>query len=160
MNKRGQIVELEGDTTIPVNKIRSQAFQDYFAKPGGCSVTVVSVGYSDEEAYEIAKECIANYPDMKGMFITTGTPLPVARAIEESGKDIKLVMFDHSQEIFRYIQKGIIAAAIGQDPFGQGHDPVVWMYNTIVTGQPLPSEFMKCRANVVDKENVDSLVGI
>lgn len=58
------------------------------------------------------------------------------------------------------IKKGIISAAIGQDPFGQGHDPIVWMFNSIVTGKPLPSDNMKCRANVVDKNNVDSLVGV
>ena len=94
------------------------------------------------------------------MYITNGTPLPVARAIEESGRKIKLVMFDHSQKIFEYIKKGIIVAAIGQDPFGQGHDPIIWMYNSIVTGEQLPNEIMKCRSNVVDHNNVDSLIEV
>ena len=93
------------------------------------------------------------------MYITTGHPLAAARAIEESGRKVSLVVFDHSNDIFAYIKKGIIAAAIGQDPFGQGHDPIVWMYNSIVTKKKLPSEIMKCRINVVDKSNVDSMIG-
>ena len=80
--------------------------------------------------------------------------------MEESGLKIKLVVYDHTQEIFQYIKKGIIVAAIGQDPFGQGHDPVVWMYNSIVTGEPLPMEYMKCRSNIVDKTNVDNLLEV
>ena len=105
-----------------------------------------------------AKDVIGRYPELKGIYVTTGTPMGAAKAVEESRKPIQMVVFDHSQEIFRYIRKGIIAAAIGQDPFGQGHDPIIYMYNSIVTGQPLPSTNMKCRLNVVDRSNVDSLL--
>jgi methyl-accepting chemotaxis protein/ribose transport system substrate-binding protein len=69
-----------------------------------------------------------------------------------------LVSFDHSKAVFDYIRKGIIFAAIGQDPFGQGYDPIVYMYNELLTGKNLVSEKMKCRLNLVDANNVDSLV--
>ena len=68
--------------------------------------------------------------------------------------------FDHSPEIFAYIRKGVIAAAVGQDSFGQGHDPIVWIYNHIVTGEPLPSEQMICRLSVVDKDNVSTVIDV
>ena len=34
------------------------------------------------------------------------------------------------------MKDGIINASIGQDPYGQGADPVILAYNQIVTGEP------------------------
>lgn len=156
----GQVIMLRGDEKMPVNIIRCEAFEKYLSKNSKFKVERYDFAYEEEEVYQLAKECIKNNPNLKGMYIPNGTTLAVARAIEESGRNIKLVMFDHSQKIFEYIKKGIIVAAIGQDPFGQGHDPIIWMYNTIVTGQPMPAEIMKCRSNVVDQNNVDSLIEV
>ena len=70
----------------------------------------------------------------------------VANAIKDCGRSGKtsLVCFDHNQEIFQQIKAGIITAAIGQDAFGQGHDPLIWLYNNLVTGEKL-DEFIPCR---------------
>ena len=70
---------------------------------------------------------------------------------------VSLVSFDHNQEIFAEIKAGVIAAAIGQDAFGQGHDPIIWLYNNIVAGDQLDN-YIPCRLSVVDRSNVDSLV--
>ena len=159
INKNGRVVVLCGETSVAVNKIRCESFVNYLSGIKGIKVAeTVFIDNTDEDAYAKAKAAIKKYPDLKGMYITTGTPLAAARAIADSRKKISLVVFDHSQEIFTYIKKGIISAAIGQDPFGQGHDPVVWMYNCLVTGKDLPEVNMKCRCNVVDRDNVDSLV--
>ena len=159
LNDKGNIVVLEGSRDVPVNVVRSDSFQKYFADSKGAKVTdVYHVEYSEEETYNQVMEYLKVHKDVDGMYLTTGTPIAVARAIEDSKRRIKLVVFDHSQEIFQYIKRGIIVAAIGQDPFGQGHDPAVWMYNCVVTGQALPSTNMKCRSNIVDRKNVDSLV--
>lgn len=159
LNNKGKVVVLEGSREVPVNVVRSDSFQKHFEGSKGVQVTdVVHIDYSEEETYQQVMDYLKEHKDVDGMFITTGTPIAAARAIEDSKRKVKLVVFDHSQEIFRYIKKGIIVAAIGQDPFGQGYDPVIWMYNSVVTGNPLPSENMKIRSNIVDKNNVDSLV--
>lgn len=159
LNKKGKVAVLAGDLKVQVNLLRTQGFKKQIASNKGMSVVdTIVVEEGEQSAYEKAMECLQKYPDLSGLYITTGAPLGAARAIEESGRDVKLVVFDHNDEIFRYIKKGIIAAAIGQDPFGQGHDPIVWMYNMIMDGVSIPSEIMKCRANVVDKGNVDSMI--
>ena len=157
----GKVVILQGDPKVAVNHYRCEGFKEQLSSAKGIKIVdTVFVEDNDADTYKKACDALKNYPDITGMFITTGMPLAAARAIEESGRNVSLVVFDHSEEIFKYIKKGIISAAIGQDPFGQGHDPIVWMFNSIVTGKPLPSDNMKCRANVVDKNNVDSLVGV
>lgn len=155
----GKIVILCGDEKVLVNKVRREGFLKQASQQKGMSIVeVVFIEDNEEDTYQKTVDVIKRHPDVNGIFITTGTPLAAARAIEDSGKRISLVVFDHSQEIFRYIKKGIITAALGQDPFGQGHDPIIYMYNCIVTGDTLPSTNMKLRVNVVDRENVESLI--
>ena len=113
-----------------------------------------------EDAYKKSMAMLRENPDLDVIYTVTGTPLSVVKAIEDSGRrgKTKVVCFDHSPEIYEAVKKGLIAAAVGQDAFGQGHDPIIWAYNNIVTGIPLPNEQMTCRMSVVDKDNVDTLV--
>ena len=63
--------------------------------------------------------------------------VPRARpAIEEAGlqDQINLVCFDTTAEMIPYIRSGVIKCTLGQDPYGQGSDPVILAYNEIVTG--------------------------
>jgi len=161
LNKKGKVAILYGDPGVLVNKYRKDSFIREMQKYKGIKIVESTlVGDTEEATYEAACELIARNHELDGIYITTGIPLPVARAIEESGRNISLVVFDPSADVCEYIKKGIITAAIGQDPFSQGHDPIIWMYNTLVTGRPLPDENMIIKANVVDRNNVNSLVEI
>ena len=73
---------------------------------------------------------------------------------------IKAVVFDQNDEIFEYIRKGVIAAAIDHDPFSQGHDPIILMYNHIVDGLVLPKDRVKCKASVVDSDNIKERISV
>ena len=160
LNRKGKILILEGSREVTSNVINSDTFQDCMESHKKIKIDTLPGTLEAGEIYRQVKEYLAENPDTNGIYVLTGHPAQVARAVEESGLKVKLVVYDHSQEVFQYIKKGIIVAAIGQDPFGQGHDPVIWMYNSIVTGEPLPAEYMKCRSNVVDKTNVDNLLEV
>jgi len=60
----------------------------------------------------------------------------VARAILESKKagSVTLICHDMTDETMRYVKQGVITATIGDNSFAQGHDPVVHLYNHLVTG--------------------------
>ena len=160
IGKKGDVLVMQGSREVVANVVRIDTFCEAMEKYPGISLDLVPSEFEDEANYKQTMEYLAEHPDTKGIYITTGTPIAVARAVEDSKSKAKLIVFDHSQEIYRYIKKGIIINAIGQDPFGQGHDPVIWMYNTLVTGEPLPSENMKCRSSFVDKTNVDNLLEV
>ena len=160
IGKKGKILIFEGSREVSQACIRIDAFQDYVSNYKQIEILSEPGDISPDGAYLQAKEYLKEHPEVNGIYVTTGTPAPIARAVEESGLKIKMVVYDHTQEIFHYIKKGIIVSAIGQDPFGQGHDPVIWMYNSLVTGEELPAEFMSCRAKIVDKTNVDNLLEV
>lgn len=160
LNKHGNVLMLTGNPTVHVNVQRSESFKKQLANYKGITIVdEITVPDNDEEVCRLCKDCLRNNPDVNVVFITNGFPLSVVRAIKEVGKQgqVKIVCFDHNQDIFRAIKDGIIAAAIGQDAFGQGHDPVINMYNTLVTGEKL-DDFIPCRLSVVSKQNVDSLI--
>lgn len=161
LGKTGKIGIIYGDLTVGVYKERKEMFEKCFAGHKGIKIVkAVEALENGDDAYKKAVELIKTTPDLDAIYLTLGFPVDVARAIVDTGStgDVALISFDHSKEIYDYIKKGVIAGAIGQDPFGQGHDPIIWAYNNIVTNEQLPSDQMSCRLSVVDKDNVDTLV--
>jgi ABC-type sugar transport system substrate-binding protein len=53
------------------------------------------------------------------------------------------------------LRTGDIDASIGQDPFGQGADPIILAYNQIVTGQADVTGNAFTKMDVVTSENVN-----
>ena len=157
---QGNVLMLTGDLTVGVNVERSEGFKMQIKSAKGIKIVdEVSITDIADEVYRTAKSALEKHPEAEVVFITNGFPLAVTKAIRDLGRVGKtsLVCFDHNQEIFSEIKAGVIAAAIGQDAFGQGHDPIIWLYNNIVAGDKLDN-YIPCRLSVVDRSNVDSLV--
>lgn len=158
LNKTGKIAIVAGDLSAAVNKIRYDSFVNYI-KNNYKNMSIVStteVTYNPEDTYKKEVALIKSNPDIKLIYSTTGMQLQLAKAIEDTGNvgRIKAVVFDQNDEIFKCIDKGIIAAAIDHDPFSQGHDPIIYMYNHLVDGIKLPHDRIKCKASVVDADNI------
>ena len=159
---KGSVLMLTGDRSVGVHVERSNGFRNQLKNVKGMKVCdELTVPDDADGVYKIAKKGLDAHPEADIVFLTNGFPLAAAKAIRDAGRGRKtyLVCFDHNAEIFAGIKSGIICAAIGQDAFGQGHDPVIWLYNHIVAGEKL-EEFIPCSLSVVDASNVDSLVGV
>lgn len=158
LGKTGTVSIIAGDRSQAVNKIRYDAFTGYIAKNAkGIDIAdVVEVSNNPEKTYNQVKELLKKNPDTNIIYSTTGMQLQLAQAIVDSGKKgkVKAIVFDHNDDIFNYIRQGVIAAAIDHDPFSQGHDSIIYMYNHIVDNMPLPAEGIKCRAGIVDSSNI------
>ena len=160
IGKKGNVMIVEASREMVASCIRSDAFQEAMDQYRRINLDLLHGEIDKEMAYQQVLEYLKEHPNTNGIYVTTAMGAACARAVEDSGIKAKLVVYDQTQDIFQYIKKGYIVATIGQDPFSQGHDPVVWMYNCIVTGEALPSEYMKCRSSIVDKTNVDNLIEV
>lgn len=161
LGKRGNIALLTGDLNVQVNKDRKDGFMEKISSCKGIRVVDEIAEKNDPElVYQRTIECLKKNSDLSAIYVTTGLQASVAKAIQDSGRkgSVITVGFDDNQEIFEYISKGIIYATITQDPFGQGHDPIVWLYNHLVTGEQFPREYMGCKLSVIDRDNVDNLL--
>lgn len=158
---KGDVVLLTGGLDAIVHKTRRETILAELKKNRGIKVFgEARCADNPEQTYITTKDFLRKNSNLRGIFVTGGTMAAAAKAVEELGFSEKtfVVCFDYNKEIYEYVRKGIIAAAIGQDPFGQGHDPIVYLYNMLVTGKKPENEIIWTRLEVVDKYNVDDLV--
>lgn len=161
LGKAGNVAILHGDLGVGSNAERYNSFKEELKKHSGIKIIdEVFIDDNDDDVYQRTLECLHNHKDLQAIFITNGFPCSSARAIEDSGNagKVHLYAFDTDPDIVSYIKKGIIACTVGQDSFGQGHDPIIWLYNHIAADEAFPSEIIHCRVSVIDENNVDSLI--
>lgn len=153
----GKVVVVTSDKSITNHEIRRSGFNDTIAKYKDIEVVSVIEGHeNNDEVYKKLDECVAKYGSIDALYLTAGGQVGAASWVEDRklvGKT-KIVLYDFMRNILEYIAKGTVTAAIGQDPFRQGHDPIIYLYNNIVGGQLPPSDNMWTRIDVVDKNNV------
>lgn len=158
IHKSGNVAIVLGDKTMAVNKIRYDSFCKRIADKYKDIriVETIEVTYNGQQTYAKEVDLLKRRPELNAIYSTTGMQTELASAIVDTGNKgkVKAVVFDHNDDIFRYISEGVIAAAIDHDPFSQGHDPIIYMYNHIVDGFELPRDRMKCKASVVDSDNI------
>lgn len=157
----GRVAILTGFFNIGDHELRRNGFKETLLRSKGIVVAAeVETHNKDQEAYQKLKEILAMEGNINGVYITAGASGGAARAIEEAGLAgrIKFVCFDFTDEIIGNIKKGIITASIGQDPFSQGHNPVIYIYNYIVANQKPPQEKMWTRMDIVNSSNVNSIL--
>lgn len=163
LDKGGNIVILNGNVEVDTNRIKHQAFMETIKKKKNITI-LDDILCSDDagDVYKKTMEAIKKYPNCDVIYMVLGYPLAGAKAIEDSHANgsVSLVGYDHSQEIFQYIKKGVIACAVGQDDFAQGHDPIIWLYNNIVDGTPFPEPdgYIKIKSTLADSNNIGTLL--
>jgi methyl-accepting chemotaxis protein/ribose transport system substrate-binding protein len=161
LGRHGNVIVLESDMTIGSNRIRSEEFLKAVGEHRGINVLArIPIGDNAQDVYNKTAKAIRGHSDVWVVYVLSGCLDAAAKAVLDASAQhrIKVVGFDHTPAIFDYIKKGAILAAVGQDAFGQGHDPIVYLYNNIVTGEALPSDTIICRASVVDNNNVGNMV--
>lgn len=155
----GDAVILLGNPEVSGNTDRAKGFRAGLAKSSLKVSEDVIVADDGDDVYNKAMQLFSRKkPEI--VYLTNGFPLAAAKALVDSGAKgtTKLIVHDLNPQLFPYVKSGVIGAVVSQDAFGQGHDPVVWMYNHIVTGEAYPSEFINCRVSIADASNIDDLI--
>lgn len=156
LNGEGQVALIRGTLDTSLNKIRRDAIYEVISKRNKMRIAAeIEADNDNEKVYKNTLEALQKFPNLSGLIIVNGAITGAARAIEENGLagKVKIVCFDYDNEVIELIKKGVIYAAIGQDPFGQGHDPIISMYNYLVTGEK-PDSICYSRTEYIDKRSV------
>lgn len=157
MDDEGEFAIICGTLNTSINKIRRDAIIEATRKKSKLKLAKeIEAEISDETVYKCTKDALIKYPNIKGMVAVTGGVMGAARAVEELGLvgKVKLVYFDTDDTIRELIKKGVVYATMGQDPFGQGHDPIISLYNYLVADEK-PESIMYTRTEVIDIRNVN-----
>ena len=161
LNGKGNVAIFRGGLHISVHKARTEKIKERLQSKAKVKLAAeIQVSDDHVDVYNAVKLLLSQNPKIDGIFTTGGGIIGAAKAIRDLnmvGKT-RIVCFDFNKEVFEFIKDDIIYAAIGQDPFGQGHDPIIYLYNYLVTNKKLESDVIWTRTDVVDKHNVNELI--
>lgn len=153
----GKVVILSGSTGQAIEIRVSGFLSGLHEKFPGIQVVGRVFGNNDyKKLYPQILEILKKHPDLSGFYTTDGnSPDYVARALSETGKTnkVKLVCHDLVDQTMQALQTGVVTATISQDPFAQGHDPAIYLYNYLVTGQLPPRQKMVTQMDRITIEN-------
>jgi ribose transport system substrate-binding protein len=156
---KGKVAIITGFFAVEAHELRRTGFEDCMKAKYPDVEIVGSVENNDkgDVAYTQANDFMTANPDLVGIYVTAGGPFGAGQAVKDAGKtgQVQVVSFDFVDETMALVQEGVIYGTIGQDPFAQGHDPAVRLYNFLVGGQMPECGALITRADVVTKDNID-----
>lgn len=154
----GKVGVITGVFGATQHEQRMNGALDYLAKnvPGIEVVGKYENKDKAETAYSLTQDMLTAHKDLKAVYVTAGGPFGAAKAIKDLGLTGKVgvIAYDHIPENVEYVRSGEIIGAIAQDPFGQGFDPAVYLYNYLVAGEK-PADYIPVRLDVLTPENVN-----
>ncbi len=155
---QGKVAIITGFFAVEAHELRRTGFVDKCAAEYPEIEVVGEVENQDkgDVAYTQAQDFMSANPDLAGIYVTAGGPFGAAAAVEDAGKagEVQVVSFDFVEETMQFVDKGVIYATIGQDPFAQGHDPAIRLFNYMVGGEVPACGRLVTRADIVTKENI------
>ncbi len=156
INDEGEVIIFKGEASSSINTIRRDAAVATLSKNKNIKIVAeVDDMINNGQVYKKLKELLYYLPNVNGILFIGGGAPGAAKAIEELkliGK-IKLFCFDYDDEILSLIKKGIVHKAFRQDPFSQGHDPFIYLYNYLVANE-VPENTTYTRTEVIDTYSV------
>jgi ribose transport system substrate-binding protein len=155
---KGKVAIITGFFAVEAHELRRKGFEDCIKQsyPGITVLKPVENQDKADNAFAQAKDFMTANPDLAGIYVTAGGPFGAAKAVDEGGKTgkVKVVSFDFVDETMQYVQKGVISATIGQDPFAQGHDPAIRLYNYLVGKVNPECVKLVTKSDIVTKDNI------
>jgi methyl-accepting chemotaxis protein len=112
---------------------------------------------SADETYREASAMLKRFPSLKVIYVTDGSnPHHAARAIVDSGREGSTVIACHdlTPETLDCVVRGLVGGTLSQDPYAQGYDPIVHLYNHIASGWEPAAPRILTKLKVVDRGNL------
>jgi methyl-accepting chemotaxis protein len=136
LNGKGKVVILLEKFNIIGHDMRRKGFQSVLREkyPAVSVLDIVETNLNFEFTYSETKSLLQKHQDLAGVYVTYGGAA-AAKAVAEMGKTgaVKVVCHDLGDKTMEYVRQGVITATLSQDVFAQGHDPVIGLFNNIVS---------------------------
>ena len=155
---RGQVLVLSASLQHAGLELRRKGFQAILREryPDVDVVDVAECSLADASARAQTAVLLKKYPRLKGIYSTV-IAAGAAAAVEEAGLAgrVTIICHDLTDEVAPYVARGVISVTISQDPFAQGYDTAVHLFNHLAAGwQPTESRLLTAM-DVVTPDNVE-----
>jgi methyl-accepting chemotaxis protein len=157
LDGRGQVLVVTASFNHLSLELRRHGFEGILREryPGVEIVEAVETIGEGPEMCVVTAAALRRHPRLAGIYVTVAGG-GAAQAVVDAGLAGKLTLISHDlvDESMPYVVNGVITAAIGQDPFGQGHDPVIHLFNHLVAGWQPPKSRLLTAMDLVTAANV------
>jgi len=134
---RGQVLVLTASLAHAGLELRRKGFQAMLREryPDIEVVDVVECSLDQTAAQARTTPFLKKYPHLAAIY-TTVIASGVARAVEEAGLAgrVKIICHDLAADLVPHISNGTISVTISQDPFAQGYDTAIHLFNHLSAG--------------------------
>ncbi len=158
VGKEGEVALVTGFFSVEGHEMRRQGFIDRLGEiaPGMKIVSQVETQDKDDAGYQYAQDFFTAYPELSAIVSFAGGSVGVGKAIEDQGLagKVAFICYDYVPETIEQVRKGICSGTIGQNPYAQGHDPAIRLYNYLVGGVVPPAGRLLTRSDFVTKDNL------
>lgn len=110
----------------------------------------------DQESYERTAKLLQAHPEINALYFTAGGVYGGCRAVTENkhSRDITIICNDVVDTTRKYIENGLIAASICQQPYVQGHKPLSLLFSYLTAGELPAAEYHYVDADIRIRENL------
>lgn len=117
---------------------------------------IIETNDDDEAGYEQTCLMLKQYPEISAIYIVAAGAAGVCRAVEESGRasSILVVASDNTNSVREWMKKGIIKAAVCQNPYGQGYQAVQMASEYLIQNTVPESDYI-VKNEIRILENID-----
>jgi methyl-accepting chemotaxis protein len=155
---KGKIGVTTGMLTNPALALRRKGFLNCLTHryPGIRVVGVFENFWDTDRITQGTLDLLQQHPDLDGMYGTEGIAgASIARAVAGSKwrGQVRVVAHDTNSDTMEAVKAGQITATLSQDPYAQGYEPVVHLYNHLAGGWQPPASRLLSRIEVVTRVN-------
>lgn len=119
-------------------------------------VETVNNNDDDRTSRKLTEKLLSDHPEINAFYFTAGGVYGGCQAIENSGRknDITVITNDLVPTTREYMEKGLIAATICQQPFQQGSLPLAILFSCLATGDSPAAENNYVDVEIRIRENL------
>jgi methyl-accepting chemotaxis protein len=154
----GQVLLMSADLNHAGLELRRKGFQALMREryPDVEIVEVVECTLDQVVARQRARPMLKKYPRLAGIYSTV-VATGAAQATEEAGLAgrLKIISHDLTEDVVPYVQNGMISVTVSQDPFAQGYDTAIHLFNHLVAGWKPTESRLLTAMDEITRANLD-----
>ncbi|MGN0277851.1 MAG: LacI family DNA-binding transcriptional regulator [Lachnospiraceae bacterium] len=148
---------VSGSRNVLCHTERIAGFQSVIQSYGNIHIIDTVTNNDDEvESYELTSKLLSTHPEINALYFSAGGVYGGCRAVLSAGrdKDMTIITNDMVDTTRDYMEKGLIAATICQQPFLQGYNPLSILFTYLTTGELPLTEHNYVDVEIRIKENL------
>ena len=159
LGNKGQILITTGFLFNTTLELRRKSFAKWIAEHSDMTVvdTFESM-MSKDFSQNFIEDLLNTHPQIKGIYATDAMTVSIVAEIlntKPKYKKIKLIGHDITHENIQFMKQGLIDILLDQNPYIQGYDSVVYIYNHLVEGWIPPKPQMYIPSDIVTQANIN-----